>query len=239
MIFNKKCSIEEAKVLGIEGQINMDGLVDYKIFRKLTKDEEVYNAMRYIDKKARDYDFYEGVAELGYDDKPTIAANWNNLPRKLQDFLEDRGINIEWSDEWTRCDVCGKAVRTQPDSYGWTPSYVNLEYEMICRECYDGREDDVVAAYMSDSHYGFSNRALQDEWIDRLEAMGFSCWSEREDKCSIYETGWYPGQNDRPADVFKAIMKDSPDWQVVFVITDVGQFDVHWAAYVRKPSIEE
>lgn len=76
-------------------------------------------------------------AEPGYEQpkKGILFANWNRLPRGLDDILEKAGYAIEWSDEWFTCD-CGKAVRTSADSYCWTPSYKETKHgEILCKDC--------------------------------------------------------------------------------------------------------
>jgi len=41
--------------------------------------------MDYLEKKGIDYDYYSGISETGYEDKPMICSNWNKLSslRKL------------------------------------------------------------------------------------------------------------------------------------------------------------
>lgn len=227
--------------------------------------ELVRRILDYAGRYDLDMDYYPGCAEYGYDDKPVIAANWNgpsiqgswdyrydNGKQKLTEHGKQRlklsklsilidkfeHVSLEWSDEWSRCDDCGKAVRTSPSSYGWSPSWAWVsDYEMVCHECYKDNIDDIVDHYLSEAKYGFKNRALHSDFIPFLEDLGFTCWQER-DGCKIYETGFHRGQNDDPKKVYDEIIKDSKDWEIIFVITDTGQFDIHWTAYVRK-EIEE
>lgn len=61
-------------------------------------------------------------------DGPPQQYHWrttaeDNGVKRLGDLFERLGVSIEWSDEWSTCGDCGKAVRTSPDSYGWTPAY--------------------------------------------------------------------------------------------------------------------
>lgn len=81
--------------------------------------------------------FANEYAEPGYDDPPKgiLMTNWNVFPRGLDDILERYGFAIEWSDEWTTCSECGKAVRISPDGWSWKPSYVEYETELLCLEC--------------------------------------------------------------------------------------------------------
>lgn len=80
------------------------------------------------------------AAQQGYDsDQPrhgVLMANWNHLPRNLDKLLEKAGYAVEWSDEWTICDDCGKALRTSPDSYFWEPAYtMDDSGSCLCRAC--------------------------------------------------------------------------------------------------------
>lgn len=97
--------------------------------------------------------------EPGYD-TPSAGiyfGNWNNPSRydkesgtckpvcdtveRVARRLESIGVELEWSDEWTQCDDCGGAVRTEPDCYWWIPSYVIRDgCEIVCKGCQ--REDE-------------------------------------------------------------------------------------------------
>jgi uncharacterized protein (TIGR02996 family) len=62
----------------------------------------------------------------------------DNGPERLAELFERLGVAIEWADEWSTCSDCGKALRTSPDSYGWTPAYNEklVEHgEFLCLEC--------------------------------------------------------------------------------------------------------
>lgn len=82
-------------------------------------------------------------AEPGYE-QPTrgvLFANWNNLPSSVEEELENAGYAVEWSDEWTTCADCNAALRTQPDSYCWEPSFCQDEDgEYICKTCSPNNE---------------------------------------------------------------------------------------------------
>jgi len=92
-------------------------------------------------------------SEPGYDKDQLVAlGNWNeitkynkatntrevisNLPCRIADIFEKMNIECEWSDEWTSCCDCGRIVRTQADSYSWTPSFhIHNDCELICHKC--------------------------------------------------------------------------------------------------------
>jgi len=101
-----------------------------------------------------DIQLHNGYAEPGYSDpKCGIVAtgNWNKItkwengqrlvisdvPTRIGRLFEKLGIETEWSDEWCECSHCGKIIRTQPDSYSWTPSYTMGDGELWCKECDD------------------------------------------------------------------------------------------------------
>lgn len=105
-----------------------------------------------------DMECAEDYAEPGYA-KPTrsiLFADWNDETRRGTDderrmgeywpvvstfrsrvanILANAGFDCQWSDEWAVCE-CGKAVRTQPDSYIWTPAFAIKDGEFVCLECW-------------------------------------------------------------------------------------------------------
>lgn len=181
---------------------------------------------------------YEGRTDI-LTDSGLRRKKMANLA-KLVEYLEKKGAaQLQWEDEWMACSDCYKAVRSSPDSYCWEPSYVwTSDCEIVCRNCWENFIDDIIDYYKSDEHYGFSNKALPSDFCEILENQGFTCWQDRkpwenEESCAHYETGWHPGQNDDPKKVFAEIMKDSGDWEVIFVITSRGQFDIGWSAFTR------
>lgn len=236
-------------------QLLTNGMAEYSYEREsLTLAEILRNLFAYADKHNLDITYYPGNVEPGYDDTPVLAANWNtpgeyeikhglaerrNRQAKIGKWLEWRESNyddlqLQWSDEWTSCDNCGKAVRTSPNSYSWTRSFVELDGEIICRECWDSLIEDIITLYASNYHNGFENKALPPEFSALLESAGFTCWQPNENECKRYETGFHAHQTDDPKAVFDEIMSDSHDWEICFVILSTGQFDVDWTAYVRK-----
>ena len=98
-----------------------------------------------------------GYAEPGYNAELIATGNWNeidqydaatksrilisDLPKRIEKLFSQMGIACEWSDEWTTCDDCGKLVRTQPDSYSWTPSFCTVDCSEICIDCISEEPD--------------------------------------------------------------------------------------------------
>lgn len=85
----------------------------------------------------KNLDWSEGYAEPCYEQpkRGVLLADWNVFPAEAVNLLERAGFAIEWCDEWSCCDDCGKLVRTEPDSYGWKPFYRIDGESLLCRNC--------------------------------------------------------------------------------------------------------
>ena len=210
----------------------------------MNKKYEIMNrVLEYCDKKGIDFDYYLGVAEMGYDDKPMICANWNppnaeRIYKWLEKFMGDE-IELHWSDEWMRCEDCGKAVRSSPDSYGWQASWVWVsDCEIQCKECVEKHADDAALFYMNCLES--QSRALPSWMSESVEKAGFKCLESDESYCTRFESGFHPGQNDTPQKCLKLAKEIlSYTFDYVFVIMDRGQFDIKWTMMVRKVEVEE
>ena len=160
-------------------------------------------------------------AERGYDNpkKGILFSDWNLFPKGLDDLLERYGYAIEWEDEWDTCANCGKAFRSQADSYGWQPSYIsNAETgERFCHDCFS--EDDIA------SFEDNPRRALNDH-IDPAE-YGY------EKIEGDFESGWYHGQTDNPQEIYDRLVAAGHK-RILFVIDSVGQFDLNFSAWKKK-----
>lgn len=166
--------------------------------------------------------FAPGYAEPGYSDpeKGILFADWNKFPKNFDRILERAGYEAEWSDEWCTCGDCGKAVRTSPDSYGWTSSYrIMNECEVICLNCLDPVE------YL-ESIEDNPNSSCPPDW----NPADHGYVKHNGD----FETGFHPGQNDDPKKILKALHAEGKTG-IVFRIASIGQFDVTWEAYYKAP----
>lgn len=190
------------------------------------------------------HEIYYGVVEPGYgydDDTVLVVGNWNEKrsgtpwekfhPVRLENALETTGAEIDWYDEWTRCEECYRAVRTQPNSYSWTPSYIWTEYGPVCVECVLGNLESYLDLFINNPENAFP-------FDVSLRDYGFEQWEPRNPH--TYETGWHPHQDDDPKKILPEIQDDFPDddIEVVFLIDGVGQFDMRWSAWFRKEGSE-
>lgn len=183
-----------------------------------------------------DIEWAEDYAEPGYQtnsEHGIFFANWNpkefgppevpTVESRIGRILDALGIDIEWSDEWVTCDDCLRAVRTEPDSYLWLPSYVIFDGHVTCRECL---EDDPEAL---EDHLT-NNPAAADTFAIEWDARGWT----RHEPPEFYETGFHSGQTDKPEEVMATLHREGFD-RVLFQIVGKGQFDVRWIAWVKRP----
>lgn len=180
-----------------------------------------------------------GYAEKGYNSKTNVIAfaNWNDIVdnsgeernviddsmSKLGKRLEELQIEMEWSDEWTTCDGCGKAVRTSSDSHGWRRAYDTIEDETVCHECITKNKAS-IKSYLQ----FIENKHTKAVTIDvNPETYGYNK-VDRE-----FANGWYGGQDDEPEFIANALREQNIT-RFVFSIDSVGQFDLHFTVYIHR-----
>ena len=193
----------------------------------------------YFSANAEDVQLYDGYAEPGYDGTRVATGNWNrnsyydretrqsvdtdNTMPRLSRILEKLGFECEWSDEWTTCDDCGKLIRTQADSYGWTRSYSQNDCDVVCLNCIDPGEH----LQSLEGDYAKANT------IGTIDPAKHGYKRLPED----YQTGMHYGQDSSPKLVAKALEKQEIE-RFLFNIDDVGQFDTSWSAWVHEDEWE-
>jgi len=186
----------------------------------------------YCDRKGYCIDYYDGCCEPGYEDKPVIAADWNPAKmEKIGNLIEKmETVEIEWSDEWSRCDDCYKAVRTSPNSYDWQPYFIIGDVYMVCGDCAMDQAEEYIQEYVNNN-----NRAIPSWFIQSAKDIGFDCLED----CKVFESGSHPGQNDTPEKALQEIYDGVGEgwfqetFDYIFVITGTGQFDLSWSIFVR------
>ena len=161
-------------------------------------------------------------AEPGYTaTKGILFDDWNDVPTKLQDFLESSGFELEWSDEWTTCCDCGKAIRTSPDGYSWKPHYVLGEGDVVCLDCLDP-EDHLEQTIDNPNTYWHLSETM-------LISLGFTRLNENR-----YESGSHRGQTDDPKSILQLLNEIRPGYEYVFGELDSEQFSMSFNIYSRE-----
>lgn len=129
-------------------------------------------------------------------------------------------IHAVWSDCTSECYGCGKALNTEPDSYGWKPAYVEIEDDgLYCIEC---MKSDPEAYFQSVINHEKDGTLLDptDYGFVRVKADEYSSWAH----------GWHDGQNDSPSAQRALLNKHGFD--VIFEIFP-SQFYIEWDLFVR------
>lgn len=181
-------------------------------------------------------------AEPGYTTPANGAgiyfSNWNaagpydkpgerdNTMGRVANLLEKVGADIQWEDEWTTCSQCGRAVRTQQDSYGWKRSFVEGDGELACLRCVEEDPEPYLEEFE-----GKSNRAWTLDSIDPAE-HGYVLIEDG------FENGWHPGQNDNPQEIADKLRAQGIE-RFLFVVDSVGQFDLGFSVWRKVEEGEE
>ena len=172
-------------------------------------------------------DIAQGNVEPGYNDEPFALGDWwvrvdgDLRESKIVPLLTACGVESAFYDEWTTCTECYKAVRTQPDSYGWKRSYYLFhDCEPVCHECIAEDPEPYLEALSGDP-----NKAITIDGVEPEEHGYTEVYAE-------FENGLYGGQMDSPHAIGRAFEERGWD-DYVFSITSVGQFDVKFKVYVR------
>jgi hypothetical protein len=184
---------------------------------------------------------HEGYAEPGYDNPASgivALGDWNDISTyqdgkwvsedntlcRLGAMLEKLGVALEWNDEWTTCDDCGKLIRTSPNSYCWKFSGWQSDDGCVCSECVMKDPEDYL-----ENMEGETTRAVTLE-IDPAKHG----YTQLE---GWFEHGLYGGQNADPKVIAKSLKKLGVT-RFLFVLDDVGQFDARFSVYVHDSEME-
>jgi len=189
---------------------------------------------------------YGEVVEPGYADGLRFFANWNTRhPRqadgyyrspahtgelpddptmvRLGNILEKMGCELEWSDEWSRCDDCGKFIRTSPDCYDWKQYGAMVdEGTLLCGDCIAADPDDYLESRLNNP------QSAVGDFVDLAEA-GFTHMN------GTFENGFHPGQTDDPAEVLADFQEQHPTYEFVFSY-EPSQFCVEFKIWGRVKS---
>lgn len=165
--------------------------------------------------------------EPGYHDPEVgiILANWNDVPRRIQDYLEEAGFELEWSDEWVV--VHDKAWRTESCSYFWEPSVTLVNGDYLTT---DDPLDDWIEVVKDDANY-----TLPSHWSrEALEEAGWERVNE-----SPYESGLHHGMTDNPSKIMRALFQRSDVLHVLIRKVENSQFYYTFEAWIYRDEEED
>lgn len=184
-----------------------------------------------------------GYAEPGCSDPASgviATGNWNNItrlhdgghfeiidntPSRVAHLLARLGVEMEWADEWTACDFCGKVIRTKPDFYSWQPSYFQDDDANIhCRECLD--PELYLLALEGDPARCNSFRSIRPEEYGYIAVL------------TGLEHGFHEGQDADPNAIAEALDQQGIT-RYLFNLDSTSQFDLSFSVHVHESEIEK
>lgn len=186
-----------------------------------------------------DLNIEESYSEPGYDDPKggyIVLGNWNDASHydekldkfvyddkvmtKLSNLLEKNDCDVEWDENWYRCDECSGIFRCTQDCYGWTTyGYEFEDYSRICGDCIRENPDD----YLNELE-GSTSKALTLD-IDFLDEEYTKVDCE-------FENGLYGGQSASPQKIGE-LLESADVHRYIFEIDSVDQFDTHFSVWVH------
>lgn len=163
-----------------------------------------------------------------------VLANWNNcwsrdaemktIDDSMERFgriLEALGADIHWSDMWTDCVRCSKLVQTEPDSYGWKPSYRFFDDEgCVCVECLVEEAGDCLES--------LEGKTFLWNAIDQIDPEDHGYIHLQQ-----YERGMHRGQDADPKVIGDTLSKAGFS-RFLFNLDSKGQFDCKISVWLHE-----
>lgn len=177
---------------------------------------------------------YGQAVEPGYDECVwRVFYNWNNASKLLKavERLHQLGcpIEAEWSDEWCSCGVCGRYVRTSPDSYSWTRSYAAMNSALVCHECIKEDPDEYIEWLTGKNDFSHNPPKRANTILDKeaLEAAEFRQFADG------LENGLHEFQAASPTKIARWLKERGVN-EYLFSIDDQGQFDTTFSVWIKS-----
>jgi hypothetical protein len=216
------------------------------VFEDMGKSSDL--AQRFgIENTAQEY------AEPGYtqpaEGKCILFGNWNkrdtynretqkcepvpdgDAPKRFSAIAEHLGYILEWSDEWTCCDNCYRAIRTNADSYSWTPYFVMDDNGIQCAECALEDIEALIDTFKDDAH-----RCIPADLARRID---FASEGWEKVNADSFESGWHPGQTDNPEDIASELASRADVVSYLFVQDEQSQFYTRFSVYILRTEDED
>lgn len=177
----------------------------------------------------------------GYDDlrpqgreRAAMSNSREGTFARFECFLEYCfGYDIGFSDEYTRCDDCGKLIHTIPEYYGDNCRYRWTDDMLICRACDEANPGKCLEEYLACEKPWTHNFPL-DPAVVGFKTVGHMVdvpWAKTtEFEPLTWERGLHEGQKANPRKI-KMLLAANGINDVLFLI-DTGQFDAQWSIAV-------
>jgi hypothetical protein len=162
--------------------------------------------------------------EPGYstEKESILFGDWNPVPKGLLSALEER-FELEWNDEWTSCEECGRYFRTSGDCYQWT-MYAWIDGKSgtcLCGDCVKESPDDYIKECINNP------KTCVKAFLD-LSSLGFTNLN------GTFENGFHAHMNDDPVKILAEYKKKYPTYDLVFGNLSVSQFYIDFEIWGKE-----
>jgi hypothetical protein len=185
--------------------------------------------------RRKDLDIQSGRDMEG---KVCFVGDWNRY-EKIESYLNRlESVTIMWDDDFQYCENCNRYFDATPGYYGdqaHMPVWVS-RYDYVCQTCAKEFMEEVIDYYQNNC-----KTAIPSSLIEDLKKQGFVCLGDIDtNACKVFETGLHVGHNDDPKAIIEDLKKQGIlcDYDYIFALTDTGQFDIHFALFLR-PKFEK
>lgn len=219
------------------------------------------------------FDVADSYVEPGYDQKQIVLiGDWVDTSGPFLDVVEKLDGGYGWYDQWAACRACNRAFRTVANSWHWKPHGALTGDGWYCGACLcDYTPDELTDLWSGINGEGLpvNNPSSAITWMTprQMKDAGWKEWEpadgereggggregnrEGQEDDGRYQTGWHPGQDDNPADVYAQIRQQynpaecptdiDPDIKprVVFLIDSTSQFYMGWSAWVWAADLKD
>ncbi len=144
----------------------------------------------------------------------------DDTPQRVAYLLQELGVELLPQDEWTVCDECGGAVRTNSESYTWKQfAWTNMDGDFICGDCVTANS----SSYL-EWHEDREDKCLTLDAIDP-EDHGYVL-------VESFMHGLHPGQDASPRMIAKAIRQQGI-LRFLFRLDRAGQYDICFSLFIQ------
>ena len=175
--------------------------------------------------------FCPEYAEPGYHNEGgegILFSNWNEFDDKVVSVLEQLGYSCEWFDEWIIDHDSNVCYRTSPTSYDWQPSYAilddgsifgshNLNDEFLRLEYIES----LINSPTKGNTFGANKLKLGYHGFEKVNRGSF-------------ESGLHEGMNDDPRVILNHLLKNDPEGEFIFDLSEASQFYITFDVYKRS-----
>ena len=217
------CKVKEVKE-------DLEPSIEDKLYDLLQEGNVFFDIAK--DKDGEDFlivDGWEDVHKIQKALKPDFEPKDEYDTSVLEEFFGYQGDNWGFRDEYSKCDLCGKVIQTEPDSYSWVPDFF-IDYdngEIICGDCVRANPQAYLETLYNNPEKANTILSSQDLIDNGFERIG-------ED----FENGWYD-RHDSPEEILNKALEEHPNGVFIFHISGQGQFATQFELWGADLDVDE